>query len=181
MRKRSQESAQVLDVIANAINGVENLQMDEEAWNIPAADTKGHSAKVISRVPPAVARAIEQLVQSKQYPFPTSDDFIRFAIVLALRVVNRIAPGVVTTISACEAIIRVMRDYENEQAIRTAVELACSSCEQMLLDGDKTTLASHIAYIDHAINKVSDSSQWKRRFQEEWRSVSKRYREFVAE
>jgi len=159
---------------------LDQVDLMEDDWNVPATDNRGHSAKLTTRVPPVMARAVEQLVQSRVYPFPTSDDFQRFAIRLALHVLNRAAGGhVVTTLTAAEAIVKIVRDYENLQAVQSALEMARQSCEAMMADGDASTLASHLAYIDHTLAKMSATSAWRRKFEADWKHQSQRYRNYL--
>lgn len=52
----------------------------EDAFRIPWKDTRGHSEKDWLRIQPLIMNGIEEVVQSKKFPFKSRGDFYRVAI-----------------------------------------------------------------------------------------------------
>lgn len=160
--------------------GAGSVNLTEDDWLVPAADSKGHSGRLQFRIPPAVARAIQEVVQSPKTGFRTDDDFCRFAVWLALRMlqsrIDAIPPSV---LMAADAVIRVARDHEQSQMIYEAIRLSIAMCDRLVADGDVQGVNSRIAYIDSVIANLSPTSHWRKKFEEEWKKSSGKYRDWV--
>lgn len=156
------------------------VKLTEDDWLVPATDAKGHSSKMQFRLPPAMARAIQELVQSPKTAFRTDDDFCRFAAWLALRMLqsrmNVLPPSV---LMAADAVIRVVRDHEHAQMVYEAIRMAVAMCDRLVADGDVQGVHTRISYIDSVIKNLSPTSQWRRKFEAEWRQSSRKYREWA--
>lgn len=166
---------------AESFLGAGSIVLSEDDWLVPASDAKGHSAKLQFRVPPAVSRAIQELVHNPKTAFRTDDDFCRFAVWLTLRMIHSrmdvISPNV---LMAADAVVRVVRDHEQMQMIYESIRLAAAMCDRLVADGDVQSVHSRIAYIDSVIANLSRTSRWRKKFEKEWREASQKYRDWVS-
>jgi hypothetical protein len=59
---------------------------------IPASDHQGHSERIFCRVQPQHERAMSVIMKSRRFPFRTTGDLIRWAVVRGVKVLNRMEP-----------------------------------------------------------------------------------------
>lgn len=179
-RKKIEYSQMMAAARVDLFLQADSVNLSEEDWLVPATDSRGHSAKMQFRLPPALARTVQEIVQSPKTPFRTEDDFCRFAIWLAARMIQArmeiISP---TVLMAADAVIRVVRDHEHAQMIYEAIRMASSMCEKLMSDGDIQGVNSRVAYIDSVIANLSPTSRWRRKFEQDWREASRKYREWI--
>lgn len=160
--------------------GASEVQLVEDDWLVPAADAKGHSTRMQFRIPPAMARAIQEVVQNPKTAFRTDDDFCRFAAWLALRMLqSRMDALPASVLMAADAVIRVVRDHEHSQMVYESIRLAVAMCDRLMADGDVQGVHTRIAYIDSVIANLSPTSHWRRKFEKEWKESSRKYRDWV--
>lgn len=157
-------------------------QYNLEEWNIPAADRKGHSAKLSVRWPPVISRCLEIILASRNFPYQTVDDIVRHAVVrhvyaLVSRLENDGHPVDKDPLWVADAIIRTVSDSASRDAIRDSVSVARHRLDQLASEGDWAELLRLCAYIDQAIQQIPESSPWRQRFSAEWKTAAKRYRE----
>lgn len=179
-RKKAQDSCPTSAGKVDAFLGADSVRLAEDDWLVPATDNRGHSAKMQFRLPPALARVVQEIVQSPKTAFRTDDDFCRFAVWLAARMIQArmevLSPSV---LMAADAVIRVVRDHEHAQMIYEAIRMASSMCDRLMADGDVQGVNSRVAYIDSVIANLSPTSRWRRKFELEWREASRKYREWI--
>lgn len=60
---------------------------------IPASDHQGHSERIFCRIQPQHDRAISVIMKSKRFPFRTTGDLVRWAVVRGVKVLNRMEPA----------------------------------------------------------------------------------------
>jgi hypothetical protein len=75
---------------------------------IPAQDHQGHSERLFCRAMPLIERQCDVVVRSRKFPFKTKGDLIRWAIVRALKHLDRLEPmpGLLGRIDALNAVMK---------------------------------------------------------------------------
>lgn len=83
---------------------------------IPASDHQGHSERVFCRLQPQHDRAMSVVMKSGNFPFRTSGDLMRWAIVRGLKVLNRLEP-MPGFLGAADAITEILRQEVYQQEL----------------------------------------------------------------
>lgn len=85
--------------------------VDAAQFRVPASDAKGHSTRFFFRAQPGHGKALEAVIQSKQFPYRTKGDLLRHAFVRHLHWLDGV--GDIPSVTAeVDAIMEVMRDDE---------------------------------------------------------------------
>jgi len=143
-----------------------------EDFRIPATDTKGHSSRLWLRCIPSMARQVEQIVQSKRFPYRTKGDVLRHALHRHVNWLNR--HGKVNSITGqVDTILEIMRDDEANHDFRVVFDkladrIAAYLREQERGEAMRLILAvqNHIANMPDGFWKLKYASEVKRRYGE---------------
>lgn len=71
----------------------DRLGQDADCFVLPAQDLNGHSESVHTRIQPGWVRSLSSIVASRQFPFRTQGDVIRFCIYVGMRVLLELDPS----------------------------------------------------------------------------------------
>jgi Arc/MetJ-type ribon-helix-helix transcriptional regulator len=182
MRKRPAKVQEELWTESTAQPSENAVEFSEEEWQQPAADNKGHSAKVSCRVPPPVTRMIDSIVASQRFPYQTADDLLRHAVVrhlYALHAYDQTLPR--TLYTTAMAIIRMVQDHEAMTTMRESVVRAAGMLQELAQEQDWAEIARRIAFVDAAIAQMPATSPWRRKFESQWRKKTEKYRQAVED
>lgn len=92
-------------------NNDHDRDREPSEFRIPASDTKGHNIRNWFRCMPAMARQVEQVIQSKVFPYRTKGDLFRHALHRHMHWLSTI--GEVPSVSKqVDVILEIMRDEE---------------------------------------------------------------------
>jgi hypothetical protein len=80
-------------------------------FRIAASDTKGHSSRNWFRCVPAMGRIVDQIVQSKVFPYRTKGDLLRHGLSRHIRWLESIAP-VRSVTAEVDTMLEILRDEE---------------------------------------------------------------------
>ena len=89
----------------------QDQELNPFEFRVAASDTKGHSARNWFRCVPALARVVDQFVQSKKFPYRTKGDLLRHALSRHIKWLETLAPVKSVTIEV-DALLDIMRDEE---------------------------------------------------------------------
>lgn len=152
---------------------IEKEEIDD--FHIPASDTKGHSARHWFRCIPAMARQVEQIVQSRAYPYRTKGDLLRHALHRHMRWLNSITP-VQTVSGQVDAIIEVMRDEEMNNDFSLVFNKLDERISNHMMVGESKEAARLILVIQSHINGMPDGF-WKRKYK---MRISEKYGNLIS-
>jgi hypothetical protein len=114
---------------------VTSLKHDRDHFTLPAQDAHGHSEPILSRIQPGWARAISVLISTQAYPFRGPADFVRWAIWIAMHVLQELDTGTVTVDSQAAVMIRIVRERERLLEMHSTMKLAEKRMAELMLAG----------------------------------------------
>ena len=86
-------------------------QINPNDFHVPATDLKGHSARFQFRASPALARLLDTLIQSKQFPYRRIGDVLRHAAYRHIEWLKSV--GHISSVGGCvDAALDMLRDDE---------------------------------------------------------------------
>jgi len=150
-------------------NAIRNL--DPEDFHVPVSDSQGHSDRVQFRCMKQIKAMVNEVIQSKQFPYRTDSDLYRHAIVRHLHFLTDLGYLGSNTIFEIEAIMDVERDDELKQGFIASIEKLQDIINYHTRKGDKDSVADMVESVRKRIDQMPDG-RWKRRYQEE---MEKRY------
>lgn len=140
-----------------------NYNPDE--FIVPAQDDKGHSARESVRVSNELQRDIEVIIQSRKFPYKTSGDLLRHAVVRHLEWIHRIEAGFPKhLLSAHLAQMDMLREEEMRLAGHNVFKKLHEQVEAYLASGEPGEARRVAATVRSRLAGVADSA-WKRRFE----------------
>ena len=86
-------------------------------FRVAASDTRGHNRRCEFRAQPGHIRQVEEIISSRKFPYRQRGDLYRHALLVHLRVLERMAP-VNSTTAKVDLILECMRDDENAADFR---------------------------------------------------------------
>lgn len=112
-----------------------SLPDDTKEFQVPASDQKGHSEMLSVRVPPYMVSEIEQIFASKKFPYRTSSDVIRHAILKHLRWLRSMQPIDSPYLPMLESMIAVVREMEGQERHRKFMDDAWGVIRSLAKEG----------------------------------------------
>lgn len=136
-----------------------------DEFRIPASDVKGHSARLWFRAIPTMARQIEQVVQSRCFPYRTKGDLLRHAL---HRHMNWLAKfeGVTSIAGQVDVILEVMRDEETNNDFKLVFARMDERISQHVTGGAQAEAIRLILTVNNHISAMPDGF-WKTKYKEE--------------
>jgi len=136
-----------------------------DEFRIPASDTKGHSARLWFRAIPAMARQMEQVVQSKAFPYRTKGDLLRHALHRHMSWLGR--QDDITSVSGqVDVILEIMRDEEANNDFQAVFSRLGERVTQHLTRGSTREAQRLILTVKRHIDRMPEGF-WKDRYKEE--------------
>lgn len=139
---------------------VDKQNLDD--FQIPASDTKGHSARHWFRCIPAMARQVEQIIQSRAFPYRTKGDLLRHALHRHMRWLNTISP-VQTVSGQVDTILEIMRDEEMNSDFSLVFNKVDERINNHLSMGENKEASRLILVIQSHINSMPEGF-WKNKY-----------------
>ena len=137
---------------------------DSSEFIIPASDTKGHSARHWFRCIPAMARQVEQIIQSKKFPYRTKGDLLRHALHKHMGWLVSVEP-MVTVSGQVDAILEVMRDEEMSNDFALVFEKMGERISQHIANESHREAARLVLTIQACVKEMPEGF-WKDKYQE---------------
>lgn len=112
-------------------------KFDPARFQVPAQDHHGHSAREWCRVNPQVDHEIDAIVQSKNWPFRTKGDFMRWAIVEGIRTISKLAPVPNSHQAIMEIMIENARQAETWTTFKTSMDQTEAAVKSYIATGNE--------------------------------------------
>lgn len=146
---------------------VASLPTRARDYLIPAADNKGHSTRVYCRVPPSVARLVQQVHDSRKYPFRTQGDVIRWCVVNGCKMLV-VGHGIPSVWRQVETMMATLAEEEQQLEFLTFFNKAQQVIDRYRMDnapGEARRVAARLkAYIE---GMPEAENYWKGRYEAE--------------
>lgn len=116
MSRKIREMEEEVDRDAPHDGGI--VKYNPAKFVIPAQDHQGHSERVWARIQPLLDRQLDKILASKRFPFRVKGDIIRFAIMQAVELLDKLEPmpGLIGRINAIAEIVRQEEYFHAMQA-----------------------------------------------------------------
>ena len=160
MRKRKTDDDSVPRTIVD-----EHGNYNPDEFIIPAQDDKGHSIRETVRISNELQRDIEVLIQGRVFPYKTSGDLLRHAVVRHIEWLHKLETGFPKhLLSAYQAQMDVLREEEMRLAAHNVFKKLHDQVEAYLASGEPGEARRVAATVKSRLAGVADSA-WKRRFE----------------
>lgn len=137
-------------------------KQDLEDFQIPASDTKGHSARHWFRCIPAMARQVEQIIQARTFPYRTKGDLLRHALHRHMRWLNNINPTP-TVSGQVDAILEIMRDEEMNNDFALVFNKVDERINNHIMLGENKEASRLVLVIQSHVNRMPEGF-WKGKY-----------------
>lgn len=145
----------------------EDLQIDLDEFVVPAMDNHGHSVREWFRMSPAMERAVEIAISSKQFPYKTRSDLYRHAVYRHLGYLHRNAPKMPKTfMSTMMVLTELLQEEQYKSECESFFSLAADQIEKKISSGYWESARSLIRKLLDRIQDIDDSCSWKPRMLE---------------
>lgn len=147
--------------------GDSGARYDPSEFCIPAQDHQGHSERVWCRVQPLHDRQIDIVLRSKNWPFRTKGDVVRWALVRGLKILEVMEPNVKGFMQQADAINEMLRDeiYMQEfMGIFDTLQKVVGQHVAMGAQGEATRL---VAQVKFKLDQIEGEPHWKKKAQQQ--------------
>ena len=142
---------------------IDNEESEKLAeFRVPASDTKGHSARQWFRCIPSMARQIEQVIQSKAFPYRTKGDILRHALHRHMQWLQTLDP-VITICSQVDAMLELLRDEEMNNDFNVVFTRLDFRINHYLSDGSQEEAIRLVGVIRDHVERMPNGF-WKDRY-----------------
>lgn len=139
-----------------------------DEFRIPASDTKGHSARMWFQAVPTMVRRVEEVVQSKKFPYRTMGDLLRHALHRHMHWLEKM-DGTIISMGQVDIALEVLRDEEYNSEFRSVFGRLEARVAQHLAEGAKSEAIRLVLTINNHIQRMPDGF-WKERYRSELRT-----------
>jgi len=154
---------------------IETDEMDPVEFRIPASDTKGHNARQWFRCIPSMSRQVEQVVQSKQFPYRTKGDLLRHALHRHMSWLTTIAP-VLTVSGQVDVVLEIMRDEEMNNDFSLVFDRLSERISQHLSEGSQEEAVRLVRIVQSHVEDMPDGF-WKAKYK---KRLADRYKDMLG-
>lgn len=127
---------------------------------LPATDHQGHTERVYCRVQPQHARALSVIYRSRKFPFRTEGDLFRWALVRALKVLDRLdpTPGFM---GVADAITEIMRQQLYMQEFTDMFATMETIISKHVAAGSNGEARKMLAVVLQKIRTIEGEDHWR--------------------
>lgn len=146
---------------------IASLPTKARDYLVAAADNKGHSQRLYCRVAPMVGRLIQQVYETRRYPFRTQGDLIRWCVVDNCK---RLAagPGVDSVWRRAEVMLAQLAEEEYQLQFLDFFQKTQEVVDRYIVDGSPGEARRVVASMKGQIDAMPDTElYWKERYQKE--------------
>lgn len=140
-------------------------QPNSDEFIIPASDTKGHSARCWFRTVPSMLRQVQQILDSKAFPYRTKGDIFRHALHRHMRWLNSIEP-IPSVAGQVDAILEIMRDEEFHNDFALVFDKMGERISQHMANGSEAEARRLVLLVNTHI-KGMPGGYWREKYQKE--------------
>lgn len=135
---------------------------------IPAADERGHTSRMQFRCNPELDRQGDEIVASKQFPFKTKGDLMRFGYFEACRRLSRYGHHIPDIISELEIVNVMLRRKQRHCAFEDSLQLlqvTIDELQRLNADSEIVDVLNEIGIQVHRMLEVDP--YWGERYRQE--------------
>jgi len=134
---------------------------------VPATDDRGHSASMIFRLPPNLLYLAEALVASREFPFTTKAELVRWALWQGLKLLGDITRNrqISNYHSMLQAALSVARVSEQQVQFQRDIEKMCGTIHALMMTGAEKQARKLLAEIIGNIEAI-DEEDWRDRYRQ---------------
>lgn len=148
--------------------GESGAQYDPVDFVIPAQDHQGHSERLYCRVQPLHDRQVDKVVASKQFPFRTKGDVMRWCVVRGLKLLETLEPiAVKGFMQQADAIQEMLRDEIYMQEFMQMFESLQKVVGQHVAMGAQGEATRLVAQTKFKLEQIEGEPHWRKRALEE--------------
>lgn len=136
---------------------------DPAEFRIPASDVKGHNARQWFRCIPSMARQVEQILQSRQFPYRTKGDLLRHALHRHVRWLTSIEPVLKSISQQVDSMLEILRDEEMNNDFRVVFDRLAGRIDQYMSEGSQVEAIRLLMIIKSHIDDMPDGF-WRDRY-----------------
>lgn len=140
--------------------------LTERHYQIPIKDTHGHAERVNLRVLPQYITRLNKILDSKKFPFRSTNDIVRYAIDRICLTLEQRAGLPTSTYRQIEAMKRVLTHSEAQLEFLTTFDDLQQHVQELTARGATEAAVRDVADYKHHIDAMEDG-YWKRRYTHE--------------
>lgn len=154
-------SAKVVSLKASAQEG----RVPQSEFIVPSQDTKGHSARIGTRIPPGMFHEVETILSAKRFPWTTPSDFFRWAIYRGLQSASEILESgdLENTQAQVNVMLAVMREEEEAMNFLAVLDRADKTVGNLLSHGAQGPARRLVGQLIEEANKIQND-YWRGRY-----------------
>ena len=148
--------------------GMMQARIPASEFTIPSADSRGQSARIGTRVPPAYLHQIEVLLQSKRFPWETPSDFMRWALHAGIARASDLVddPRLDNTRAQVAAMLAVVQEEEEHTNFSTIIDRVDKMVSDLLQARAQAPAKRAIIKLLDAARHIQDP-YWRGRYEKE--------------
>lgn len=135
-------------------------------FKVPGTDHQGHSTRVWCRVQPSMDHAIEAIVQSRNWPFGTKGDFLRWAIWEGIKKLETIEPIPNAMLNVAEIMIETSRNAQFWDKFKTSLDATEQSVKMYTQTGNEQEAIKLVAKCRALAEKIEEDV-WRDQYMQE--------------
>jgi len=137
-----------------------------DPYLIPPTDVKGHSAQIVCHVQPGHARMVEVILASKQFPFATKGDVMRWCLHYGLEQLVSLSKEdsvAHSQFAQVRAVVELIKQEAAHHEFLTTFSLLKRVIEQHISVGAVTEAQRLVAQLEHTMSRMPDG-YWRTRY-----------------
>lgn len=150
------------------------MDSKREDFIIPASDTKGHNTRQWFRCIPAMSGQVEQIVQSKKFPYRTKGDLLRHALHRHVKWLSSAEPTA-TVSGQVDAMLEILKDDEKNNDFSLVLERLNKRISQHIDAGSQREATRLVLIMQSSISEMPEGF-WRDKYEKE---LKKRYGRLV--
>jgi hypothetical protein len=144
--------------------GESGAAYDPADFVIPAQDHQGHSERLYCRVQPLHDRQVDKVVSSKQFPFRTKGDVMRWCVVRGLKLLETLEPVAVRGfMQQADAIDEMLKDEIYMQEYMQMFEKLQKVVSQHMSMGAQGEATRLIAQTKFRLEQIEGEPHWRQK------------------
>ncbi len=127
-----------------------------DSFIIPAGDDRGHSTRLQFRCSPAYGRRIDEVVQSRKFPYKTHSDLLRHALDRHLKYLNELEPELKLDMATIDVINRIINLKREEIDFMKSIESLADTVHFFVKKGADQKARETLREILEEVDQVQD-------------------------
>lgn len=141
--------------------GDSGAKYDPADFLIPGQDHQGHSERLWCRVQPLHDRQCDVILRSKNWPFRTKGDVMRWCLVRGLKLLEAMEPNVRGFMQQAEAVADMLRDEIYMQEYMGMFETLQKVISQHMAMGAQGEAVRLVAQVKFKLEQIEGEPHWR--------------------